>query len=76
MEIIWLELVNFESVNVGKMVLKITKDGVVATRSGIAGTTTTVSRKPLPGEDVLVRRLAEATSQAIDKGLAKQVTSL
>merc|ERR1712238_290072 len=29
-----------------------------------------MGREPLPGEDILVRRLADAASQAIGKGLA------
>jgi hypothetical protein len=74
-EITWQELVNFDSVTVGKMILQVTKDGISATRG--AGDSTkgfgTVSTKPLPGEDVLVRTLAEAASQAVEKGLAKKI---
>lgn len=74
-EIVWQELVNFETVVVGKMLLEVTKDGITATRE--AGDRSkgygTISRMPLPGEDVLVRRLADAASQSIDKGLAKKV---
>ena len=75
-EIVWQKLDNnMESVNVGKMILSVSEKGVSATRAAgdaIRGYGT-VSMKPLPGEDVLVRRLSEATSQAIDKGLAKKV---
>ncbi|KAL3940958.1 MAG: hypothetical protein SGARI_000774, partial [Bacillariaceae sp.] len=73
-EITWQELVNFDSVTVGKMILQVTNDGISATRgSGDASKGYgSVSMLPLPGEDVLVRRLAEAASQAIDKGLAKK----
>ncbi|KAG7350895.1 hypothetical protein IV203_010255 [Nitzschia inconspicua] len=74
-EISWQELVNFDSVIVGKMLIKVSSDGIVATRG--AGDSTKgfgdVDSKPLPGEDVLVRRLAEAASQAVEKGLAKKV---
>jgi hypothetical protein len=74
-EIVWQELKDFQSVVVGKMRLDVDATGITATRD--AGDASkgfgTVSRKPLPGEDVLVRRLAEAASQAIDKGLAKKV---
>lgn len=73
-DINWQELVNFDSVNVGKMVLQVNKDGITATRG--PGDTSkgygAVSMMPLNGEDVLVRRLAEAASQAIEKGLAKK----
>ena len=74
-EIVWQELVNFETVLVGKMVLEVSKTGITASRG--AGDPAkgygSVSKKPLNGEDVLVRRLADATSQAIEKGLAKKV---
>jgi hypothetical protein len=74
-EIVWQELVNFETIFVGKMVLEVTNDGIAALRE--AGDATkgygSVSKKPLPGEDVLVRRLADAASQSIEKGLAKKV---
>ncbi len=74
-EIVWQELVNYETKVVGKLLLEVTKDGVAATRQ--AGDATkgygSISKKPLPGEDVLVRRLADATSQSIEKGLAKKV---
>jgi hypothetical protein len=74
-EITWQELVNFDSVMVGKMILQVTPDGIRATRGpgdpskGYGN----VSPLPLPGEDVLIRRLAEAASQAVEKGLAKKV---
>lgn len=74
-EIVWQELVNFESFVVGKMLLKVEENGITATRG--AGDASkgygSISKKPLPGEDVLVRRLAEAASQAVEKGLAKKV---
>ncbi|KAL7575726.1 hypothetical protein ACA910_003060 [Epithemia clementina (nom. ined.)] len=71
-EIVWQQLVNFESVIVGKMTIQISEDGLVALRGpGDASRGFgEISRTPLPGEDVLVRRLAEGTSQAIEKGLA------
>jgi hypothetical protein len=74
-EIVWQELVDFKSIMVGKMILEVSKDGITATRG--AGDASkgfgSVSKKPLPGEDVLVRRLSEAASQAVEKGLAKKV---
>lgn len=74
-EIVWQELVNFESINTGKMVLRVSDTGLVASRASgdAAKGYSKVSRTPLAGEDVLVRRLAEASSQAIEKGLAKKV---
>mmetsp|Transcript_23587 Transcript_23587/g.65461 ORF Transcript_23587/g.65461 Transcript_23587/m.65461 type:complete len:561 (+) Transcript_23587:156-1838(+) len=74
-EITWQELVNFDSVTVGKMILQVSNDGITATRGpGDASKGYgAVSTLPLNGEDVLVRRLAEAASQAMEKGLAKKV---
>lgn len=74
-EIVWQQLVNFDSVTVGRMFIQVTNTGLLATRG--PGDPTkgfgSLSRKPLAGEDVLVRRLAEAASQAIEKGLANKV---
>ena len=74
-EIVWQELVDFQSVIVGRMILQVNEDGISATRG--AGDPSkgfgSVSKMPLPGEDVLVSRLGEAASQAIEKGLAKKV---
>merc|ERR1712238_498593 len=74
-DITWQELVDFDSVNVGKMILQVNKDGMTATRGpGDASMGYgAISTMPLNGEDVLVRRLAEAASQAIEKGLAKKI---
>jgi len=74
-DIIWQELVDYDSVNVGKMILQVNKDGITATRGpGDASKGHgSISVRPLNGEDVLVRRLAEAASQAIEKGLAKRM---
>jgi hypothetical protein len=76
-EITWQELVNFDSVNVGKVILQVNSDGIIATRGpGDASKGYgSVSVLPLPGEDVLVRRLSEAASQAVEKGLAKKLKS-
>ena len=73
-EITWQELVNFDSVTVGSMLLQVNNDGITATRGpGDASKGYgAISTMPLNGEDVLVRRLAEAASQAIEKGLAKK----
>jgi hypothetical protein len=74
-EIVWQQLVNMETATVGKMLIQVSNTGLVATRApgDAAKGFGSVSRKPLNGEDVLVRRLAEAVSQAIEKGLAKKV---
>jgi hypothetical protein len=76
LQIDWQQLVDFESVTVGKMEIVVTDKGLKALR--LAGDASkgfgSVSRIPLNGEDVLVRRLAEASSQAIEKGLAKKVS--
>lgn len=74
-EIIWQQLVNFESAVVGKMTIEVTENSLVAWRGAgdLSKGFGDVSRTPLPGEDVLVRRLAEAASQAIEKGLATKV---
>jgi hypothetical protein len=75
LEIVWQELVDYNTVTVGKMIIEVTETGLTARRaSGDAGKGYgTISRKPLNGEDVLVRRLSEAVSQAIEKGLATKV---
>lgn len=73
-EIVWQELVNFESVTVGRLLIQITNEGITATRGpGDASKGFgSISRKPLNGEAVLIQRLADAASQAIEKGLAKK----
>jgi hypothetical protein len=74
-EVVWQQLVDFESVIVGKMVINVGDNGLMAVRG--AGDSSkgfaAVSRRPLAGEDVLVRRLADAVAQAMEKGLAKKV---
>jgi len=71
-EIVWQELKDFKTFLVGKMFIEINETGIVAKRG--AGDANAgygrVSSKPLAGEDILVRRLSEAATQAIDKGLA------
>jgi len=71
-EIVWQELVNFNSVTSGRMIIKIEDTGITATRGpgNAADGFGRISMKPLSGEDILVRRLADAASQAIEKGLA------
>ena len=71
-EIVWQELRGMETFDIGTMKIVVRKDGMDAVRApppsgGI------VSPKPLAGEDALVRLLAEAATQAIDKGLATKV---
>ena len=77
-EIVWPELVDFKSVTVGKMIIQVSDTDLVATRGpgDASAGFGAISRKPLNGENVLVMRLAEAASQAIDKGLAKKVSRL
>ncbi|KAL7471232.1 hypothetical protein ACHAXS_011521, partial [Conticribra weissflogii] len=71
-EIVWQELVDFQPVTSGRMVITVEETGLTAARG--KGDETKgfgkVSRVPLPGEDILVRRLGDAASQAVEKGLA------
>lgn len=73
-EIVWQELKDFESLTVGSMILEVTETGFTAQRG--AGDPAKgygkISLTPLNGEDVLVRRLADAASQAVEKGLANK----
>lgn len=71
-EIVWQELQNFESVVVGRMIIQVTPNGITAVR-GPGDSQKGMSQppaKPLAGEDVLIRRLADAAAQAAEKGLA------
>jgi len=74
-EIVWQELVDFESVTSGRMSIEVDGTGMTATRGpgDAAKGFGRVSKAPLPGEDILVRRLADAASQAVEKGLAVKV---
>lgn len=67
-EIVWQKLENFESLTVGKIVIDVSKTGLVARRASAGGGA--MSIKPLAGEDVIVRSLADAAAQAVEKGLA------
>jgi hypothetical protein len=71
-EIVWQELKDFKTNVVGKMIIDITNDGLTARRA--AGDANagfgSISMKPLAGEDILVRRLSDAVTQATEKGLA------
>jgi hypothetical protein len=75
-DIVWQQLVDYESVTVGTMMIQVTANGLTAVRGpgdaskGFGD----ISKKPLSGEDVLVRRLADAASQAVEKGLATKVS--
>ena len=73
-QIIWQELVDFSTVTAGKMIIQVSETGITATRAGGDASKGfgAISRKPLNGEDVLVRQLAEAASQAVEKGLANK----
>jgi hypothetical protein len=76
-EVVWQDLVDFTPVTCGTMRIAVNEDGMVASRG--AGDASRgfgkVSMKPLPGEDILVRRLADAAAQAVEKGLAVKVVS-
>jgi len=71
-EIEWQVLRDFETFVVGKMTIEVDEKGITAVRG--AGDASSgygsVSRKPLNGEDILVRRLSDAVTQAVEKGLA------
>ena len=67
LEIVWQQLINFEPVIIGRMTIEITNTAMKASRI------VQVGEGALAGEDILVRRLAEAASQAIEKGLATKV---
>lgn len=73
-EIVWQRLVDFDSVTVGRMLIEVREEGIVARRGpgDAAKGFGAVSDVPLAGEDVLVRRLADAASQAVEKGLANK----
>ncbi len=72
LEIVWQELVNFAPVTSGRMFVEVGGSGMTARRGpGDASAGFGVAAaSPLPGEDILVRRLADASSQAVEKGLA------
>ena len=64
-EIVWQQLKDFKSSNVGKLIIEINDNGLLARREvNVEGL------QELPSERVIVRRLADATAQAIEKGLA------
>jgi hypothetical protein len=73
-EIVWQQLVDFDSVTVGKMLIDVTKDGIVARRA--PGDSTkgygSVKLGALQGENILVKSLGDAAAQAIEKGLARK----
>ncbi|KAL3939678.1 MAG: hypothetical protein SGBAC_005639 [Bacillariaceae sp.] len=76
-EIVWQELVDFQSRVVGRMILEVRSSGIEAKRGPGDATDGfgSISVNPLPGEEVLVNRLADAAAQAVDKGLAKKTRS-
>lgn len=71
-EIVWQELKDFKTTIIGKMVIEVFDNGMIARRAGgdASAGYGSISSKPLAGEDILVRRLAEAAAQAMEKGLA------
>ena len=77
-EIVWQDIIDFKSVQVGKMIIDITNEGISASRGpgNASAGYGEISATPLQGEDIMVRRLADAASQAIQKGLATKVSFL
>ena len=75
-EIVWQDIINFKSVLAGKMVIEISESGITAVRApgDASAGFGSISPTPLQGEDIMVRRLADATTQAIEKGLATKVS--
>ncbi len=77
-EIVWQELKDFKTNVVGRMIIEVSDSGITAKRGpgdpnvGYGS----ISSKPLAGEDILVRRLADAATQALEKGLAQKVSSV
>jgi hypothetical protein len=71
-EIVWQDLVNFNPVTSGRMYITVSPMGISATRGPGSASSGfgTVAMVPLPGEEILVKRLADAASQAVEKGLA------
>jgi len=68
-EIVWQDLRDFQTILVGRMEIQIMDTGMMAYRTGPSLKEAAPSA-PLSGEDILVRRLADASAQAIEKGLA------
>jgi len=68
-EIVWQQLIDFKSVNVGKLIIDVSQSGIIARREIFSKSN---DIKKLPSEGVLVRRLADASAQAIEKGLASK----
>ena len=58
------------------MVIEISESGITAVRApgDASAGFGSISPTPLQGEDIMVRRLADATTQAIEKGLATKVS--
>ncbi len=77
-EIVWQELKDFQTLVVGKMMIEVTNEGITASRApGDASVGFgSISKKPLAGEDILVRRLSDAAVQAMEKGLATKVSGM
>ena len=71
-EIVWQDLVNFNPVTSGRMYIAVSSTGISATRGPGSASSGfgTVALVPLAGEEILVKRLADAASQAVEKGLA------
>ncbi len=77
-EIVWQELKDFQTLFVGTMMIEVTNEGITASRGpgDASAGFGSVSKKPLAGEDILVRRLSDAAVQAIEKGLATKVSEM
>ena len=64
-ELIWQDLADFNPVTFGIMVITVSENGMEACRGGgdAGAGFGSVSRRPLLGEDILVRRLGDAAAQ-------------
>lgn len=76
-EIVWQDLVNFNPVTSGRMYITVSPTGISATRGpgSVSSGFGAVALVPLAGEEILVKRLADAASQAVEKGLAVKAIS-
>ena len=68
MQIVWQDLVDFAPVTCGRMYIEVVTTGISAMRGP-------GNASPLAGEEILVKRLADTLSQAVEKGLAVKVVA-
>ena len=67
-QIVWQDLVDFAPVTCGRMYIEVVTTGISAMRGP-------GNASPLAGEEILVKRLSDASSQAVEKGLAVKVVA-